>query len=81
MSIGILETLAARSGRRVRGGKQLSLPCPAHGGRRDNLSLLVLGDGLAAKCFSGGCAYSDIRAALIREYGVDIRPQADRSVS
>lgn len=39
---------------------------------------MAQGDGLAAKCWSAGCAYSDIRTALIREYGVDIRPYTDR---
>jgi len=73
VSAAALELLAAAYGRRIH-GRRLRIPCPAHGGTGDKLSLWEdrPGDGIGAVCFSGGCSWTDIRAALLRDAGIDI---------
>jgi hypothetical protein len=46
-------------------GEELKMPCPAHDGEHDKLYVKV-GDNseLVFHCFSGGCSYEDIDAAI-----------------
>ena len=72
-----LARIAAFFGRPLdrRGG--LRLPCPAHGGKAGSLSLWQTAEGrLGAKCYSGGCAYSEILSALEAQVGGRLNPLA-----
>ena len=71
-----LARVAAFLGCRVdsRGGVRLS--CPAHGGKPGSLVLWQAAEGrLGAKCYSGGCSYSEILSALESRVGQPLNPQ------
>ena len=69
-----LDHLAALTQSRISRG-YLRIPCPAHGGTNPNLALWVNGDGIAARCHSAGCSYSDIDRAILDRYGISINPR------
>ena len=50
------------------------MPCPAHGGKDNNLHIRDDGDGLKARCHSYECDYWDILRGLERVTGLHIIP-------
>ena len=68
-----LDHLAALTSSRISSG-YLRIPCPAHGGTNPNLALWV-NDGIAARCHSAGCSYTDIARAIEDRYGIAINPK------
>ena len=70
----VLDHLAALTSSRVSRG-YLRIPCPAHSGTNPNLALWVNNDGIAARCYSAGCSYADIAAAILDRYGTSINPK------
>ena len=69
-----LDYLAALTNCRIISG-YLRIPCPAHGGTNHNLALWVNDGGIAARCHSVGCSYTDIAQAIEDRYGISINPR------
>ena len=58
-------------------GKELTLPCPAHGGDNNKLYLALGQNGrIVATCFSGDCTWDEIVAAVLSRYEVELRSSA-----
>jgi DNA primase catalytic core len=57
-------------------GEQLKMPCPAHDGEHEKLYVKV-GDNseLLFKCFSGGCSYEEIVAAIRGGEAIEYKPR------
>ena len=70
----LLDYLAALANCRISSG-YLRIPCPAHSGTNPNLALWVNDDGIAARCHSARCSYTDIAAAIETRYGISINPR------
>ena len=70
----LLDYLAALANCRISSG-YLRIPCPAHSGTNPNLALWVNDDGIAARCHSAGCSYTDIAQAIETRYGISINPR------
>ena len=69
-----LDYLAALTNCRISSG-YLRIPCPAHGGTNPNLALWVNQGGIAARCHSASCSYTDIARAIEDRYGTSINPR------
>jgi len=52
------------SGRSLPSRETYRVPCPAHGGRYDNLAITQEGDRVLFYCHSRGCSYEQIAAAI-----------------
>lgn len=68
-----LGIIAGHYGRSIGRDGRIRIPCPAHGGEHDSLSLWAGEDGIGAKCFSRECPFGEIATAIEQATGVSFR--------